>query len=269
MIKSRQNERIKRTVKLRDRRARDQQRRTIVDGARELHRALAADFPIEEAFICPPLCRSELADQVVKTLERRSATVWRVTPEVFAKLSFGDRAEGVLGVARTPDQGLADLELPERPLIAVLESIEKPGNLGAILRSADGAGVSAVVIVDGGTDVYNPATIRASLGTVFSLPICRADGPSARAWLQQRRLVLVAANPSGSMEYTQIDYTGGVALALGSEATGLSAHWHDAPWVNVRLPMQGVADSLNVSATASILFYEVLRQRSGPSHDTK
>ena len=184
-----------------------------------------------------------------------------VTGEVFEKLAFGGRSDGVVVVAKTPERNLGVLELPLKPLIAVLEQLEKPGNVGAILRSADGAGVDAVIVVDPQTDLFNPNTIRASVGTVFSQQICTASAEQTLARLREWGVSLVAARPDAEKLYTEIDYTQGTAILLGSEAMGLTAAWQQDDATGVRLPMQGIADSLNVSTTAAVLFYEARRQR--------
>jgi TrmH family RNA methyltransferase len=163
-------------------------------------------------------------------------------------------------VARPPQTTLDDLRLPACPLVAVLEGVEKPGNVGAVLRSADAAGVSALIVADGGTDLYNPNTIRASLGTIFSMPVRAAPAPNVRDWLSSRQIPIFAARVDATTSYTDVDFTGPAAIVLGSEAAGLSQVW-TAGVTPIRLPMHGAADSLNVSATAAVLFYEVLRQR--------
>jgi TrmH family RNA methyltransferase len=146
--------------------------------------------------------------------------------------------------------------------VAVLEGVEKPGNVGAILRSADAAALDAVIVADGRTDLYNPNTIRASLGTVFRPNVCEATSAELLPWLQKNAVSIIAARPDAQAVYTETDLRGGVAIVLGSEAHGLSDHWRDESVTAVRLPMHGLADSLNVSTTAAVLFYEALRQRS-------
>ncbi len=211
------------------------------------------------------------------------AEILDVAPPVFEKLAFGDRAEGVLAVAETPDTALDRLTIecahdPQcadvlagcvragsrgvAPLVAVLEAVEKPGNMGAVLRSAEGAGVSAVIVADSRTDLYNPNAIRASLGTIFTLPLAAATAGETLAWLQARRFTICAARVDGSHLYTEIDYRRSTAIVLGCEAEGLSDTWRGEDLQTVRLPMLGAADSLNLSATAAVLFYEALRQRS-------
>jgi RNA methyltransferase, TrmH family len=185
-----------------------------------------------------------------------------VSPQVFAKLAFGDRSDGVIVVAKSPQRQLSEIDLPAKAIVAILEGIEKPGNLGAILRSADAAGVNAVIVADGRTDLYNPNTIRASLGTVFRANVCEASTTDTIRWLMEKGLLIVAARPDARELYTEVDLRGGAALVLGSEAEGLSDAWRSANVTAVRLPMHGIADSLNVSTTAAVLFYEALRQRA-------
>jgi TrmH family RNA methyltransferase len=261
-ITSRQNTRVKDTARLRASRERERRGQFIIDGAREITRAIAAGVRCVEAFVCEELCDSIDCKTAVDALRTGGTEICSVSPEVFEKLAFGDRDDGVIVVAETPRRLLSDLQLPPQPLVAVLEGIEKPGNLGAILRSADAAGVDAVLVVDGRTDLYNPNTIRASLGTVFSPGVCKATSGETLEWLAQRRLTIIAARPDADATYTNVDLRGGVAIVLGSEAEGLSKAWGKADVTSVRLPMHGLADSLNVSTTAAVLFYEALRQRT-------
>jgi len=263
-ITSLQNPHVKDAVKLRDRRHRQKQRRILIDGARELERAIAAGVRLMEVFVCEPLCRSDEAQRVLSILPATGAAVCAVAEPVFDKLAFGERAEGVLGVAQMPAATLDRLRLPAFPLVAVLERIEKPGNIGAVLRSADGAGVSAMIVADARTDLYNPNAIRASLGTIFSMPIAEATTTEALAWLRQHGLAIFAARVNGSIAYSQADFRQPAAIILGSESQGLSAAWSGADVAAVRIAMRGTADSLNVSATAAVLFYEAIRQRAEP-----
>lgn len=261
-ITSFQNPRVKAAVRLRDRRHREEQGRIRIDGARELLRAIHAGVPLVEVFVCEPLCKSDEAQRVVAELPQGGAEVLSIAEPIFEKLAFGDRAEGVLGVAKMPRPTLSDLTLPENPLVAVLEGVEKPGNVGAVLRSGDAAGLSALVVADGRTDLFNPNAIRASLGTIFTLPVCPATAQETLDWLRQQGLAIYAARGDGSVLYTEADYRRPAAIVLGSEAQGLTGVWNAADVIPIRLPMLGAADSLNVAATAAVLFYEALRQRS-------
>lgn len=262
-ITSRQNPRVKQVARLRAGRERQRTGRFIIDGAREILRALQAGIVPIETFICDTCADSSECRQAIQRIERNPAEVFRVSPDVFAKLAYGERDDGVIVVAKTPQRDLNALTLPRNPLIAVLEGIEKPGNVGAILRSADAAGVDAVIVADGGTDLFNPNTIRASLGTVFQPNVCVATVAESVTWLRERAIAIYATRPDADLLYTAIDLRGGTAIVLGSEAHGLSNAWRAAGIIPLRLPMHGIADSLNVSTTAAVLFYEALRQRTG------
>jgi RNA methyltransferase, TrmH family len=259
VITSTKNPRVKEAAKLRQRRGREQQGRFLIDGAREILRALAAGIELVDVFVCEPLCQSSDSRTALKQLKGSGAEMLSVTPAVFEKLAFGERAEGLVAVAHTPRKTLGELKLPADALILVLEGVEKPGNVGAVLRTADGAGASALIVADGGTDLYNPNTVRASLGTIFSVQVCAAAGDEVRRWLRERKIKVFAARVDGKTDYTAADLTGATAIVLGSEAEGLSAEWGDA--TSIRLPMLGAADSLNVSAAAAVLVYEARRQR--------
>ncbi|MEN6406460.1 MAG: TrmH family RNA methyltransferase [Thermoguttaceae bacterium] len=261
LITSLKNPRVQEAVRLRDRRHREQQGRTLIDGARELRRATAAGVRLHEAFVCPALCQSDDARHLLAAISECGCQAWEVSAAVFEKLAFGQRAEGVLGVAETPHRPLDELSVPDNAIVAVLEGVEKPGNLGAVLRSADATGVAAVVVADGRTDLFNPNAIRASLGTIFSMPVCECTSREAMAWLGERGFSIYAARVDGAVPYTDVDCRGPTAIVLGNEAKGLSDVWTGLNVQAVRLPMLGVADSLNLSVTAAVLFYEAVRQR--------
>ncbi len=260
-ITSRQNPRVKDAARLRLGRERQRSGRFIIDGAREIVRAIQAGIKPCEAYICDQLASTPEYLRAVEAIEASSPEVFQVTPDVFAKLAFGDRQDGVVVVAETPRRGTHDLEIGARPIVAVIEGLEKPGNVGAILRSADAAGVDAIIVADGGTDLYNPNSIRASLGTIFRPNVCEASTAETIDWLRDKSLPIVAARPDAEKLYTEVNYMSGAAIVLGSEAAGLSHAWRAAGITPVRLPMHGIADSLNVSTTAAVLFYEALRQR--------
>jgi TrmH family RNA methyltransferase len=280
MITSLQNPRVKDAIHLRNSRRRQRQERIIIDGVRELARAIQAGVRMVEIFICKALLVSEEARSLLIALETCGGEILPVSEAVFQKMAFGSRAEGILGVAEMPQKTLNDISLPsplaplraptegwsgegtsKNLLIAVLEGVEKPGNVGAVLRSADAAGVSALILADARTDLYNPNAIRASLGTIFTVPVCEAASDEALAWLREKNISIIAARVDGSVSYTEIDYRRPTAVVLGSEAEGLSSAWTAADITAVRLPMLGAADSLNVSAAAAVIFYEALRQR--------
>ena len=267
-ITSLTNPRVKAAVRLRDRRERDSAGLTIVDGAREILRALDAHVVVDEAFVCDELIHTEDGQAAAGRLRTLGVTTWNVSPQVFAKIAFGDRAEGVLAVTHVPDPGLDALQLPEDPLIVVVEGVEKPGNLGAILRSADGAGVDALIAASPRTDLFNPNAIRASLGTIFAVPLAAAPTDGVLAWLRRRGIRIVAARVDAAALATDANLRGPLAIAVGAEVEGLGEAW-SAPDIDaIRLPMLGVADSLNVSAASAVLLYEARRQRGLP-HPTE
>lgn len=255
------NPRIKAAVGLRDRRERESRALTLVDGAREIERAIAAGVEIVELFSCSAMTTSAASQRALETARAARVSVTSVSPTVLAKLAFGDRSDGLVAVIRTPSLDLRRLVLPDDPLVVVVEALEKPGNFGAILRSADGAGADAIIAADPLTDVFNPNAIRASLGTIFALSIAVASTAATIAWLRANGITIVLARVDGSQAYPEVDLRGAVAIVLGSEAEGLTDAWSGPDIQAVRLPMLGMADSLNVSAAAAVLLYEARRQR--------
>jgi TrmH family RNA methyltransferase len=263
-IASAANPRLKAAVRLRDRRERDGTGRTIVDGAREVLRALDGEATVVEAYVCEPLVTSLDARTAVTRLRDAGATVHTTSESAFGKIAFGDRADGVVAVVEIPTTDIDRLRLPPDPLVLVVEAVEKPGNLGAMLRTADGAGADALIAASPITDVFNPNVIRASLGTVFTVPIGAAPTADVLALLRRGAVRIVAARVDAKALYTDVDLGGPVAIVVGNEAGGLSAAWSASDVIAVRLPMHGKADSLNVSAAAAILLYEARRQRGIP-----
>ena len=255
------NPRIRSTARLRDRRARDATGLTLVDGAREVRRALESGADVVEAFICEPLLAGQDARAALAALEGGRIPTTSTSESAFAKIAFGDRADGIVAVVRVPSMRLDDLRLPDEPLVVVVEGVEKPGNLGAVLRSADGAGADALIAASPRTDLMNPNAIRASAGTIFSVPIAAAPTDEVIDWLRARSLRIVVTRVDAGPLYTETDLTGGVAIAFGSEAEGLTDAWDREDTTAVRLPMRGLADSLNVSVSAAVVLYEARRQR--------
>ncbi len=260
-IASPSNPRIKATARLRYRRQRDATGLTLVDGAREVRRALEAGVDVVEAYICEPMLAGEDARAALDALASRDIATTPTSEAAFAKIAFGDRADGIVAIVRIASMRLDDLALPDDPLVVVLEGVEKPGNLGAVLRSADGAGVDALIAASPRTDLMNPNAIRASAGTIFTVPIAAAPTDEVIAWLQGRRIPIMATLVDAETLYTDADLTGPVAVAFGSEAAGLTAAWRTEEITDIRLPMLGTADSLNVSVSAAVVLYEARRQR--------
>jgi TrmH family RNA methyltransferase len=253
------NPRVKHLVGLRRRRQRDQSGLMLVEGYEELSLALSAGVVPVTLYFCPELVRD--LDTVTEVAALGSEIV-QVSARVFEKVAYRESPDGWLAVVRTVPTDLAGLRLAEDPLTLVCESVEKPGNLGAMLRTADAVGVAAVVAAAPITDWGNPNIVRASKGTVFSVPVAAADSGDVLAWTRQRSLRVVAATPDTDTMFTDADLTGPVAIAVGSEKYGLSDEWLAAADVLVRIPMFGRANSLNVATSAAVVLYEALRQRT-------
>ena len=264
IITSPANPRVKALAALRRRRTRDEQGRTLVEGHEELDLALRAGVVPETLYVCPELMgdRARTSD-VVGRAARLGAELVQLSRPAFEKAAYREGPDGFLAVVPTVDRRCADLDLPDDPLVLVCQSVEKPGNLGAMLRTADAAGVAAVVAADPVTDWGNPNTVRASKGTVFAVPVASDGTATTLAWLRAHGIPLVAATPDSETEHTQVDWTGPVAVAVGTEKEGLTREVLDAADHRVRIPMVGRADSLNVSTSAAILLYEAVRQRRG------
>ena len=228
-ITSLQNPRVKDAARLRESRARKLQKRFVIDGGREVLRALEANIPVRELFFCEELLRHSDACRAVELARQTGVEMLPVTPAVFAKLAFGERTEGLVAVADYPQSTWASWRLPENPLVVVLEGIEKPGNVGGILRTADSAGVAAVLLADPAVDLYNPNAIRASLGAIFTLAVAAAPTTQIVEWLRRHAFRIFAARIDGATPYHAARFDGPCALVLGSEADGLSPQWvgHD------------------------------------------
>lgn len=264
-ISSLQNTRIKNLVKLSKRRERDEQRVTIVEGVREISHALNAGYLPVETYLCSELATGDESRALVAKCEMLAnqglTTLVTVTAPVFGKIAYREDSGGLLLVMPYIARLLTDLPLRTTPFLAVIEGVEKPGNLGAILRTADAAGVDGVIVCAGATDVHNPNVVRASLGALFTTPLAEASTESVIQWLQHQRIRIIAASPDGVTNYTAPDLTRPVAVVMGSEAHGLSPLWLDAADAVVHIPMRGLVDSLNLSTATAILLYEVVRQR--------
>jgi TrmH family RNA methyltransferase len=259
-IVSVQNAGVKRVVKLRGKKGRDAKNLTVVEGVRELRQALQAGLRIAAVYFCREgvyQCPQDL----VAELEGKGLKIFETSCAVFDKIVYGDRTEGVLALVEPFERKLSDLMLRKDPLVVVLESVEKPGNLGAVLRTADGAGADALIICDERTDIYNPNVIRSSLGTIFSVPTVSCTNQDALQFLRGHGVRVFAAAVDGQEEYFRKDLRPGCAIVLGSEQEGLSPFWMKNCDEKVRIPMLGKADSLNVSVSAAVIVYEAVRQR--------
>ena len=224
----------------------------VVEGQQELQHCINAGYEIDTIFYCP-----ELTSQG----DRPSVRCFEVSREVYEKVAYRGTTEGVIAEVRTKSLQLEDLKLGEHPLIVVLESVEKPGNLGAILRSADASGVDAVVVCDPLTDLYNPNLIRSSVGAAFTVPCVACSSEACIAFLKQRNIKILTAQLQDSHLYYDTDMTCGTAIVMGTEHDGLTDQWRQAADAHIRIPMLGQIDSLNVSVSAAILMFEAVRQR--------
>ncbi len=261
-ITSLTNPHIKEIVRLRAGGHRKNSGVTIVDGSREVLRALGAGIKFKEFYLCQELIGTgEEEKQWKARLPGLDIPIFEVTKTVFEKIAYGDRQEGVLGICETPRRSLADFRLDANALVVVIEHVEKPGNLGAILRTCDAAGVHGVLVCDSQTDLYNPNVIRASVGTIFTVNTLQCSSDEALRFLKDKGMKICAASPRAQTIYTQMDFSGPAAIVLGSEQEGLSDFWMRKSDFLVKIPMRGAADSLNVSASTAILVYEALRQR--------
>lgn len=262
-ISSLQNPRVKQLVKLRDRRPRDEAGVFLVEGYREIRRALEKGVALQELYVAPEWFLGENEPALIAQAEAAGAKVFELTKEAFAKVAYRERPDGLLAVAPQWRRSLEDLKLPAAPFLLVVEAIEKPGNLGTILRSADAAGCDAVIVCDAVTDIFNPNVVRASTGVLFSVPLVVAESTQVHAWLKAKGIRTAATTPHTTNIYTQTDLRGPLAVVMGSEQYGLSEFWMKGADVLVRIPMAGQADSLNVAMATIITLFEAVRQRSG------
>lgn len=262
LISSVQNPKVKALLALQQKSA--ERRKTglfVVEGLRELLHCMDAGMEIDTVFYCREILQEAKAQALASLKVARG--VFEVTAEVYAKMAYRGGTEGVMAEVRAQRRNLEDLRLGEKPLIVVLESVEKPGNLGAILRSADAAGADAVVVCDPLTDLYNPNLIRSSIGAVFTVPCVACGTEECIAFLKERDIRILTAQLQDSHLYYDADMRGGVAIVMGTEATGLTDVWRRAADAHIRIPMLGRLDSLNVSVSTAVLLYEAVRQRMG------
>jgi len=261
IISSLQNPQIKNLLQLAAKpRYRKQQNLFIIEGEREISRAKESGFHFESCFYCPGILTPE-SREILNSLPEKVKLI-EVSSSVFAKIAYRENVDGIVVTAHMKNKKLADLSLRENSLILVLESVEKPGNLGAILRTADAAGLDAVIICDLQTDLFNPNVVRSSVGCLFSNQVVTCESEDAIQFLRGKGIKIFAAALQNSVFYHLEDYSGGTAFVMGSEAGGLTGAWRSAADRIIKIPMAGIADSLNVSVSAAILVFEALRQRS-------
>ena len=236
----------------------------VLEGRRELEHALEAGFRIDTLFVCPEILELTEETPLLRKVLSEAKNLFEVSPVVYGKIAYREGTEGIIAEMVTPGRSLGSISLPENPLVMVLESVEKPGNLGAVLRSADAAGADAVIVCDPLTDLFNPNLIRASIGAIFSVPVVTATSADAIKYLKDNGIRILTAQLQDSVLYYDSDMRRGVAIVMGTEATGLSDAWRLAADEHIRIPMLGRLDSLNVSVSAAILLFEAVRQRQSP-----
>lgn len=260
-ITSLQNPEIKQAVRLRKRSERDEQGRFLVEGYRELLRALDNGWRPEQVFYCQECFLGSNEWPLLEKARATGALLVECTEPVFKKAAYRERPEGLLAVGPSWSTELEQLDLSSQPLVLVAESIEKPGNLGTMLRTADAAGADALIVCDPRTDIFNPNVVRASIGTLFTIPVVQASTESTLDWLRQNRITSYAATPHTERLYYEADLAGPSAIVMGTEQVGLTDAWIKGADESIRIPMLGQADSLNVAAATTILLFEAVRQR--------
>ena len=258
-ITSAQNPKVKDLLALQEKsRLRRERGLFVVEGRREIGHCLDAGFEPDTVFVCPEIFGGE---DLSGLLQGKECRIVHVSRDVYGKIAYREGTEGVVAEVKYKERTLDDIKLRENPLVVVLESVEKPGNLGAVLRSADAAGADAVIICDPLTDLFNPNLIRASIGAVFSRQVAAAGSEETISWLKSKGIRILTAQLQDSDLYYDADMKSPVAIVMGTESTGLTDCWREAADAHIRIPMLGELDSLNVSVSAAVLLFEAVRQR--------
>lgn len=261
-ITSLQNPKIKQALDLRDRKHRDESGLFLIEGYREILRASSHGWKMKTLFFCRDLFLGENEECLIQEIAALGTSVYSCSEKAFAKISYRDRPDGLLAIAPKREMPLHQLKAKnDTPFYVIAEAIEKPGNLGTILRSCDAAGADGLILCDRCTDLYNPNVVRASVGTLFTVPSLEADGQKALSWLKEQKIAILAATPHAEKTFTEVDLTGPIAIAVGTEQLGLSDRWMNEADIQVKIPMHGDADSLNVAMATTLLLYEARRQR--------
>ncbi len=258
-ITSRQNPKIKNLIVLQKHSERLKQNLFILEGIKEIEKAIGSGYEFESVYFYPKLIDKTALLSLFKN--KLPKYIYEVNAEVYEKIAYRENSGGIVALVRPKPHTFDLLHLKVKPLVLVIESVEKPGNLGAIYRTADAAGIDAIIICDPKTDLHNPNAIRASLGCVFTVPSVLTTSPLAIKWLKEKQIQIFCTYLKASVPYHTIDYTNSSAIVMGTEATGISQIWTEASNANIIIPMRGAADSMNVSTSAAVLIFEACRQR--------
>jgi TrmH family RNA methyltransferase len=262
IITSLQNQRIKFARTLRTRNKREKSGLTLLEGYRAVSRSLECGIEFQECFFSPALFLGKNEKPLLAKIAETGAEVTEVTEDVIKKIAYRDRPEGIIAVVKSKKHTLDEIPVKENGLYIIAESIEKPGNLGSILRSADAAAVDGVIVCDKCTDIYNPNVITASTGALFSVNIAEATAEETLVWLKKHKISTLAATPEAEEIYYNTDLTGKVAVVVGTEQYGLTDFWKNSADINVKIPMLGYIDSLNVATATTVILFETARQRA-------
>lgn len=265
-ITSSKNEKIKKIIKLKDKNKREKYSSFLIEGYREISRAVQSNVQIESLFICPSLFLKDNEPVLIEKIKNDKIPIFDCLEDIFRKISYRDRPDGLIAIAKQFNCDIDNLKTiiknKKNPFLIVLEGIEKPGNLGTILRTADAAGVDAVIVADPMTDIFNPNVVRASIGTLFTVPIFVCESTKILTFLKENNIEIIATSPNSKIIYTHVNLNKSIAIAFGTEQLGLSKIWMENSNTLVRIPMVGNVDSLNVASATTILLYETVRQRT-------
>ena len=272
-ITSAQNPKVKELLALQEKsKERRKKGLFVVEGRRELLHCIEAEFEPHTLFICRDILSDKDFDKILGAIEENfcdsTYPIVEISRQLYDKVAYRGGTEGIIAEMHCKELSLEGLKMKENPLVVILESVEKPGNLGAVLRSADASGVDAVIVCDPLTDMYNPNLIRSSIGAIFTVPVATASSEDTIAWLKSKGIKIYTAQLQDSEWYYDTDMKGGTAIVMGTEATGLTNIWRKAADAHIKIPMLGRLDSLNVSVSAAILMYEAVRQRKDAKSNT-
>jgi RNA methyltransferase, TrmH family len=260
LITSLKNPKIKNFTHLQKARERKEQQLFLIEGLKELEQAVAHGYQFTGIYFCPEILDETRLMRIIQGINP-DVEIFPVSNEVFEKIAYREGSGGVIALARPRNHSLSDLKISQKPLLLVLEAVEKPGNLGALLRTADAAGIDAVIVCDPQTDIYNPNVVRSSIGCLFSVPLAVCNSTEAILWMKQQGISIYCTYLKAAVPYTEVDFTRASAIVMGTEADGITDQWVKAADQNIIIPMRGSADSMNVSTSAAVVVFEACRQR--------